>query len=60
MVGKMTEHNHTKNQNPIIAEFITALSEVEDFYGIKYILLAVTQQRSARVHKFISMALKLE
>lgn len=57
----MTEHNHTKkNQNPIITDFITALSEVEDFYGIKYILLAVTQQGSVRVHKFVSMALKLE
>lgn len=39
---------------------MTALSEAEDFYSIKYILLAVSQQGSIRVHKFVSMALKLE
>lgn len=54
----MTENIHEK-QSRVIEEFMKALSESQDFYDIKYILLVISRG-GVRVHKFVSKALKLE
>lgn len=55
----MTENRHER-QRQVITEFMKALSECQDFYDIKYILLVISQGGGTRVHRFVAAALKLE
>lgn len=55
----MTE-NRNERQRQVIAEFMEALSEVEDFDRMKCVLLIKSFSEGGRVYRFISQVLKLE
>lgn len=50
----MTENRHER-QRQVITEFMKALSECQDFYDIKYILLVISQ---GGVHEYIGLLLR--